>query len=274
VVSKLLSAYGVATIFDPLFTLLVDVGYHNYDCTSVSAACRTNYVSRDCDCFNGDFIKLWYRMLRIEGSGITGLFIMLLLYIGSSVFSVLILYEYLVHLHRDGRILDIWRRVNAPAEEFFLPHDYEISSDELSSICGKATRWKGLLGAKRKLVTVEGTERDPQDRNFLGRFKRYIIYEVETNGRNSVYRQFLLDTSGVILEIFEDVKRANQQRHLFGEIHPVSFDEAPSVVVLQTSTTPCDESNMIQIHNDSDDEENELIISSPLLQLDKEVTKA
>ncbi len=214
--SKFFAAYGVATIFDPLLTLLVDLGYHNYDCTNVSAACRANYVSKACDCFNGDFIKLWYRMLRIEGSGITGLFIMLMIYIGTSVLAALTLYEYLVHIHRDGRILDIWRRINAPAEEFFIPHDYEVSSEELTSICSKAAHWKGLLGAKRKVSTVEGIERDPSDRNFLGRFKRYVIHEVEAGGRSSVYRQFLMDSSGMILEVFEDFKRANQQRHLFG----------------------------------------------------------
>ncbi len=212
-------------------------------------------------------------MLRIEGSGITGLFIMLLLYIGSSVFSVLILYEYLVHLHRDGRILDIWRRVNAPAEEFFLPHDYEISSDELNSICGKATRWKGLLGAKRKVVTVEGTERDPQDRNFLGRFKRYIIYEVEANGRNSVYRQFLLDASGVILEIFEDVKRANQQRHLFSDWHPVSSGEIPPVAMQATEhdagiNMPSDES-FGNVRDEEDEDDEEQSSPAPMLQSDK-----
>lgn len=227
-VSKLLAAYGVATILDPLLTMVVDLCYHNFDCASVSAACAKNYVSSQCDCFNGDFIKLWYRMMRIEGSGITGLFIMLMLYLGAAVLGALILYEYLVHVHRDGRILDVWRRVNAPAEEFFLPHDYEVSAEELSSVCARAALWKGVQGAKRRVVTVEGVERDPHDPNFLGRFKRYIIYETDgtsatgaatagSAGRNSIYRQFLMDATGMILEVFEDFKRADRRKHLFSD---------------------------------------------------------
>ncbi len=47
----------------------------------LSSACADSYVSSSCDCFNGDFVKLWYRMTRIEGSGITGAFITLLLYL-------------------------------------------------------------------------------------------------------------------------------------------------------------------------------------------------
>jgi uncharacterized BrkB/YihY/UPF0761 family membrane protein len=49
-------------------------------------------------------------MKKEESSGITGLFIMLMLYTGTMVISSLILYEYLVHIHRDGRILDLYRR--------------------------------------------------------------------------------------------------------------------------------------------------------------------
>lgn len=194
----------------------MDLCYHNFDCKSVSDACRANYVAKNCNCFNGDFIKLWYRMLRIEGSGITGLFIMMMIYIGTSVLSALILYEYLVHIHRDGRILDIWRRINAPAEEFFMPHDYEVSREELSSIISKAAAWKGVGGAKRKLIVEDGVERDQDDPNYLGRVRRYIINEVEASGRTSVYRQFVMDNSGMILEIFEDFKRADRRQHLFG----------------------------------------------------------
>ena len=35
VASNFLSAYGLATVLDPLLTFLVDLGYHNYNCGAV-----------------------------------------------------------------------------------------------------------------------------------------------------------------------------------------------------------------------------------------------
>lgn len=66
-------------------------------------------------------------------------------------------------------MLDIWRRINANAEEFFLPHvrmtlsvhwihqihlliaflfsqDFEVSADELQDAIQKARSWRGPPG--------------------------------------------------------------------------------------------------------------------------------
>ena len=75
----------------------------NYNCTSFSAACKVDYTSKDCYCFNGDFIKLWIRMESEEGSGVTGLLITVILYISFFVFTCLLLHEYMVHIHKDAR---------------------------------------------------------------------------------------------------------------------------------------------------------------------------
>ncbi len=126
VCSHFFAAFGVAAVLDPLLIFLVDMGYRNYNCESVSDICSEDYTSSDCDCFSGDFIKLWSRMNRIENSGITGAFIIILLYMGLGIVAALILYEYLINVHKDGRILDLWRRINAPAEEFYIPYDFEV----------------------------------------------------------------------------------------------------------------------------------------------------
>ena len=63
-ISKFLAAYGVATVLDPLLTFIVDLAYHNFDCGSTSTACSASYINSDCHCFSGDFVKLWYRMVR------------------------------------------------------------------------------------------------------------------------------------------------------------------------------------------------------------------
>ena len=95
-------------------------------------------------------------MERLENSGITGLFILLMLYIGTMIIASLLLYEYLVHIHRDGRILDLWRRLNAPNEEFFIANDFEISHEELTFICNQAINYKPLNGTIRKVSVING----------------------------------------------------------------------------------------------------------------------
>jgi len=214
--SKFFAAFGVATVVDPLLVLLVDLGYHNYACASTYSNCHNNYLSSHCPCVNGDFIKLWNRMKKEESSGITGLFIMLMLYTGTFVISLLILYEYLVHIHRDGRILDLWRRHNAPNEEFFIPEDFEISLEELTFICNKATTsfLPNQNVIKRKISVINGVENDPEDENFSQEFTRFVIYDVEKNGNTIIYRQFMRNSCGMILEIFQDVNLKNVKKDL------------------------------------------------------------
>lgn len=138
-ISKFFAAFGIAAVLDPLLVILIDLIYSNYNCTARSDACQADYTSSACNCFNGDFLKLWYRMEREEGSGLTGLFIMMLLYMGTGIIGCLMVYQYIVYVHRDGRILDQWRRLNGTDEEFFLPHDFEVSDEELKAIIHKGT---------------------------------------------------------------------------------------------------------------------------------------
>jgi hypothetical protein len=131
-----------------------------------------------------------------------------MLYLGTGVLTCLILHEYLLHVHRNGRILDLWRRINGPIEEFFLPDDYEITCDELIKIIASAKAFKSILPGsiiKRNVVIHEGIEKDPNDNNYLGKYKRVIIYQNESNGKQFIFRHFLCDSNGKITEIFNDV---------------------------------------------------------------------
>ena len=146
VFSKFFAAFGLASILDPLLVIVIDLIFHNYDCENKNKDCEEDYTSSDCRCFNGDFLKLWYRMEDEEGSGLSGLFIMLLLYMGTGICASLILYYYIVHVHRDGKVLDQWRRINGAPSEFFIPLDFEVSSDEMQETIDKALRWRGPKG--------------------------------------------------------------------------------------------------------------------------------
>ena len=97
------TAFGVCTAIDPILILMVDLFALNFNCSSQSTACHTDYTSGGCKCFNGDFIKLWLRMTQVENSGVTGIFITVMLYVAVFVLSCLLLHEYLVHVHKDSR---------------------------------------------------------------------------------------------------------------------------------------------------------------------------
>ena len=111
VCSKFIACYGIATILDPVLLFIVDIAYHNYNCSSYYSSCMTDYTSNKCLCFNGDFIKLFNRTIYEEGSGVTGVILVVIIYVISIIVSTLLLYEYLVYVHKDARILDLWRRV-------------------------------------------------------------------------------------------------------------------------------------------------------------------
>jgi len=98
-----IAAFGMATMLDPFLVLLVDVMASNYNCSLQSSACAEDYTSGGCDCFTGDFKKLWDRLYADEGSGVTGLFITVMLYVASTVMATLLLHEFLVHVHKDAR---------------------------------------------------------------------------------------------------------------------------------------------------------------------------
>eukprot|EP01042_Synura_sphagnicola_P000851 gene851-950_t len=100
--SLFVAAFGVATALDPYLVLIVDLLARNYSCSRQSEACRENYTSIHCKCFNGDFVKLWYRMNADEGSGVSGLFIYIMMNIAVSVVALLALHEYLVYVHKDS----------------------------------------------------------------------------------------------------------------------------------------------------------------------------
>jgi hypothetical protein len=135
-----------------------------------------------------------------------------MLYLGTGVLACLILHEYLLHVHRNGRILDLWRRINGPIEEFFIPDDYEITAEELIKIIASAKAFKSILPGsviKRNVVIHEGIEKDPNDINYLGNYKRVIIYQNESNGKQFIFRHFLCDSNGKITEIFNDLTKTD-----------------------------------------------------------------
>ena len=54
-------------------------------------------------------------------------------------------------------MLDLFQRLTAKEGTYFLPHDLELSNQELSYIVKKAEQWRGSNGERRK-VRLEPSE--------------------------------------------------------------------------------------------------------------------
>ena len=157
-----------------------------------------------------------------------------------SITTALILHQYLLHAHMNGRMLDVWRRLNAREDDFFVPHDLEVSAAELQHACMRARRFSGAGGARREVIVHDfhAAEQSPPEgvststpgsgggkkggtgRNKLwgraGRADAYAsrvstmhvaIYDVNAEARKSLHRQFLRTPNGSILEMFGDMDR-------------------------------------------------------------------
>ena len=85
ILSKFFAAFGIAATLDPFLVIIIDLIYHNYNCKAASNICDIDYTTSSCHCFNGDFVKLIYRTINDEGSGITGFFITVVLYLSTFI---------------------------------------------------------------------------------------------------------------------------------------------------------------------------------------------
>ena len=61
----------------------------------------------------------------------------------------------LCRLHNNGRMLDIYWRLMGKEEDFFIPHDLELSNEELAFISRKSEQWRGEEGERRKVAVYD-----------------------------------------------------------------------------------------------------------------------
>ena len=52
----------------------------------------------------------------------------------------------------NGKLIDIYHRLKSTEERLFIPHDLELSNEELGFICRKAEQWRGAEGERRKVA--------------------------------------------------------------------------------------------------------------------------
>lgn len=135
-----------------------------------------------------------------EGSGVSGVFITLLIYFTTAVLGAALLYRYLVHVHMNARILDNYKRVTALESELLIPQDFEVSALELDLVCHRARHWNGS-GAKRREVVVTHFDSMAQRTT-----THVAIYEqdVSETSERTLYRHFLIASDRTITELLHN----------------------------------------------------------------------
>ena len=63
----------------------------------------------------------------------------------------------------NGKLIDIYHRLKSTEEKFFIPHDLELSNEELGYICRKAEQWRGADGERRKVAVHDYIWEEQED---------------------------------------------------------------------------------------------------------------
>uniref|UniRef100_W5N6K7 Orofacial cleft 1 candidate gene 1 protein n=1 Tax=Lepisosteus oculatus TaxID=7918 RepID=W5N6K7_LEPOC len=204
--SKFIMAMGVWTVLDPLAVFAVDaiLGHLAYSAEEPIA----------------DVMKLYWHFHRTGNSAVLGIMITLFLYVVLFICSCTTIYIYFLRLHNNGRILDVFLRLHGKEGAFFIPHDLEVSNQELNYIVKKAEQWRGIHGERRKVAvydyiwtkdpsaSCDTSSCDPQHRSGapgLPASQEEIsthvsVYTIHLSGLRKPYRQFLREPDGAIVE--------------------------------------------------------------------------
>jgi len=103
----------------------------------------------------GDAFKLYWHFFRFDGNGAVGIVLTIFLYVVTLFTASSVLYMYFLRLHNNGRLMDVYHRLHAREDEFFIPYDLEISNVELSYVAKKAEQWRGEEGERRKVAVYD-----------------------------------------------------------------------------------------------------------------------
>lgn len=195
--SSAVCAYGIGTFLDPILMLITDLAYGKWENTSGKTL--------------GDFCKLFYHLKNSGDSGVAGILFTVFLYMVLMSLAAATFYWYFLRLHHSGRNIDLFLRLTSGEDSFFLPHDAEVSSEDLTGIVKKAEKWRGKKGQRRKVVVQDYIftsvdEEDPDDVEKMETETVTLIalFELALDGERTLHRQFLME-NGSIIEVFDKI---------------------------------------------------------------------
>ena len=95
------------TVLDPFIVLIIDLIIQDFG--------------------NGDYFKLYNFYFKKQNSGLVGIYLTIFMIFGLTVINAFIFYNYMIFVHMNGRILDLYMRLSGTMKSFFMPHDNEVS---------------------------------------------------------------------------------------------------------------------------------------------------
>jgi len=137
-------------------------------------------------------------------SGVTGAFYTFVIYVFTTMLAMAVLYQYILHAHMDGRMLDLHKRIHGSVDQFFIPDDNEISLEELEYMLHQAKNWKGQGGSRRRVHVNKFKITDTKFENFEQECVHIAIFTTLVNGEKDLFRHFLRQENGSIIEISEE----------------------------------------------------------------------
>ena len=204
--SRFIAAFGVQSLLDPFWIFVVDMSL-------------LKYKAPTSDTPTADVSKLYWHFVQLESSGIAGVFITLFLYVVTIFITLSCFYMYFLRVHMNGRLIDIYIRLKSSEDDLFMPHDMEVSLEELGYICRKAEQWRGIEGERKKINVCDYIwDGNEVCTTFIIQFSilflyiqhehcktetaTYIsIYTIYLDGLTELYRHFLKIDSGAIIEV-------------------------------------------------------------------------
>ena len=205
IVAIFISSYGLAVMSDFLLIALIDIASLNT---------------------KAEIMKLYNFYNNIDNSGIVGIFIILFLYFGLLIINAFLLYTYLLYIHMDGRIIDIYVRMTADDSQYYVPNDSEVSAQYLKTVLNKIkTENQGQFSNPILVSILHYDIKDPsseKEKRFtyisLYKMVREDIYALDSASYNEdlefnndskrlvFYRHFLRNEKGSIIELGENIE--------------------------------------------------------------------
>ncbi len=175
----------------------------------------------------GEAMKL-YNYYQVTGNdGALGAMVTIFVYVGFFLIHAFVLYNYLVFLHMEGRLIDIFTRVTADVDHFFVPIDNEVSARYLRWVIACIVQHNSAVGTIRygtkhasvtfhtvsSRVPCVPVEHTTHIATYTLSTHSCHRKHVERDGSLKLYRHFVRTEEGAICEISENL--------------PFSVDEHP-----------------------------------------------
>lgn len=109
---KMIAWYGLFTVFDFALIAIVDIGFMDE---------------------HADILKLYTYYEKAEASGAIGHFVTLQVYLAITIVNAYVFYNYIVFVHYDAKIKDIYLRISGLGKGYYMPDDNEVSWNYLRS---------------------------------------------------------------------------------------------------------------------------------------------